>query len=265
MALAEPVSGFDDLMFNGLSLQSDSIISTSIKDSSTPDRELSVFKSPRGDGGGYIADYFRTRKINVAGYVKAATAAELEALLDEIKRRLVLREGNLDRKLGSEVRRIKATLSNPDQMFAGREGYHITYCPFSFEFTSLEPMWHDLNYISRTNEAVTSLNFTEIIENLGTYKAPSVLVIIVEAADSVTALNFKNNSNGEEVSITANLAAGDILEIDGENKQVLLNGSEIDYDGIFPDLEYGTNNYTLTTTGTSIQYTSTIKVKQAYL
>lgn len=265
IALAEPISGFDDLMFNGLSLQNESIISTDIKDSSTPDRELSTFKTPRGDGGGYVADYFRTRKIVAAGYIKAATAAELEALLDEIKRRLVLREGNLDRKINGQVRRIKATLSNSDQMFSGREGYHITYCPFTFEFMSLEPMWHDLNYISRTNEGVTNLSFTEIIENLGTYKAPSDLVIIVEAADTVTAFNYKNNTNGNEILITTPLVAGDILEIDGENKQVLLNGTPVDYDGIFPELEYGTNNYTLTITGTSIQYTSTIKVKQAYL
>lgn len=262
---ALPASGFDDIMFNGLSLQSSSIISTDIKDSSAPDRELSTYKTPRSDGGGFIADYFRTRVITVSGYVKASTAAELEALLDEIKRRLILREGNLDRKISGEVRRIKATLSNPEQMFRDREGYHVTFCPFTFEFTSLEPMWHDMNYTSQTKESVISLSFSEVMENLGTYKAPSDLVIIVEAAVAVTAINFKNNTNGDEISITNALVAGDILEIDGENKQVLLNGVTIDYDGVFPELEYGSNNYTLTVTGTSIQYTSTIKVKQAYL
>ena len=264
-SVADANSAVDDLVFNGMSLQNANIVTTALKDSSTPSREIVTFKIPRNDGGGYIADYFRDRRIKVTGYITTASVAAMETLIDQMKRRLTKREGVFSRNINGQVRTIKATLDNPDQMFAKREGYHITFCPFELEFMSLEPMWHDAEYISNSNFGVTNLNFSESIENLGTYKVPAVVVILVEADSAVTALEFKNNTNGDDIKVTTPLVTGDILVIDGENKQVTKNGVVIDYDGIFPDIEYGTNSYSLITTAASIQYTVTMKIKQAYL
>ena len=264
-SVADANSAVDDLVFNGMSLQNANIVTTALKDSSTPSREIVTFKIPRNDGRGYIADYFRDRRIKVTGYITTASVAAMETLIDQMKRRLTKREGVFSRNINGQVRTIKATLDNPDQMFAKREGYHITFCPFELEFMSLEPMWHDAEYISNSNFGVTNLNFSESIENLGTYKVPAVVVILVEADSAVTALEFKNNTNGDDIKVTTPLVTGDILVIDGENKQVTKNGVVIDYDGIFPDIEYGTNSYSLITTAASIQYTVTMKIKQAYL
>ena len=264
-SVADANSAVDDLVFNGMSLQNANIVTTALKDSSTPSREIVTFKIPRNDGGGYIADYFRDRRIKVTGYITTASVAAMETLIDQMKRRLTKREGVFSRNINGQVRTIKATLDNPDQMFAKREGYHITFCPFELEFMSLEPMLHDAEYISNSNFGVTNLNFSESIENLGTYKVPAVVVILVEADSAVTALEFKNNTNGDDIKVTTPLVTGDILVIDGENKQVTKNGVVIDYDGIFPDIEYGTNSYSLITTAASIQYTVTMKIKQAYL
>ncbi len=259
------ISEFDDLEFDGYSLQSTDIISSVIRDSSTPARELVTYRAPRYDGGGLIGNYFRERKIVVQGVIKAATAAELETALDTMKRRLTLAEGNLDRKISGNIRRITATLSNPDQLFARREGYHITVCPFDAEFLALEPMWHDINYTSLTTTGITNLVHNDTAENEGTYKAQAVLIVIFDAATSVTAFKFANTSNGQEITITRSYTAGDVLIIDGEEKSVTVNGTEVDYTGAFPEFDYGANTYSLTTTGSSVDYTKTMKFKKTYL
>lgn len=259
------LSGFDAIEFDGYSLQDSNIIATNIVDSSAPTRELPTYRVPRNNGEGILGDFFRRRTIKVVGFIKESTTALLEARLNTLKRRLTLREGDLDRNIGGTVKRIKATLVNPDSMFGDRQGYHITFCPFSFEFMSVEPMWHDLAYTSQTSTGVVSLVRNDAISNDGTYKAPAVLIVIFDAAVSVTKFTFTNNTNGEILSVTRSFAAGDVLIIDGEERSVTVNSSEVDYDGIFPDLDYSANSFTLTTTGTSVDYTSTIKYKKAYL
>lgn len=259
------LSSFNDIEFDGYSLQDANIIATNIVDSSAPTRELPTYRIPRNNGEGILGDYFRSRVIKVTGYIKDTTNALLEARLNTIKRRLTLREGNLDRNINGSIKRIKATLTNPDSMFGERQGYHITFCPFSFEFMSVEPMWHDLTYTSQTRTGVVSLVNNDAIYNDGTYKAPAVLIVIFDAATAVTAFQFTNNENGNILSITRSFVAGDVLIIDGEERSVTVNDVEVDYNGIFPVLEYGANSFTLTTTGAAVDYTSTIKYKKAYL
>lgn len=257
---------FDILEFEGYSFQTAEVISKDIKVDSTPSRDLVTFNTPRDHGGGFIGDYFRARRVRVSGHVKASTAAALQTTLDTMKRSLSLGEGNLYYKpVGGEVRVIKATWSNPEQIFERREYFNITICPFDVEFLALEPFFHDLDYTSQTNEAVSNLAYNNNIENLGTFQSRAVIVIILTSATAVTGINFENTTNGQAISVNAAFATGDILTIDGEARSVTLNGVEVDYDGIFPNVEYGANNYTITTTGTAVLYTQTIKFKKSYL
>lgn len=259
------VADYSILEFDGYSLQTTEIISKTIRADSAPNRELVRFSTPRDHGGRIIGDYFRERRIQVSGIVKSSTADALQTTLDTMKRRLSVGQANLDYKVNGAVRRIPATLANPEQIFAQREYYHITYCPFDLEFLALDPFFHDLEYTSYTNVGVTNLAYSNNVENLGTFKSQAVLVFIIGSATSVTALEFLNNTNSQGIEVAAAFAAGDILTIDGEERSVTLNGVEVDYNGIFPVFEYGTNSYTVNTTGTDIEYTMTAKFKQSYL
>lgn len=258
-------SDYPMLEFDGFSLQSSEIISQQIKIFSTPQREIVYYRIPRADGGKINGDYLRERKVVVSGYLKQTTSSLLEAAIMTFKRRMMLREGNLDIKIDGIVYRIPATVSNPQEMFERREGFHITYCPFDLEFLALDPFFHDLDYTSVTTENNVALVFTQTAENLGTIYARPIITVIIEAASSVTAFDFQNVTNGDQMTITTPLVAGDILVIDAEQSTVTKNGVDIDYDGVFPRLDYGSNNCQMTTTGTSVQYTSTISYKQAYL
>lgn len=258
-------STFDDIEFDGYSLQSADVITQELIVYSPPSRELITYKVPRNDGGRLNGNYYRERRVKVKGIIKAASRVLLEQAMDTFKRRMHAVEGNLDLKVNSEIRRIPATLQNSGEMFADRKGYHITYTPFQLEFLALDPFFHDMDYSAETSENVTNLSFPITVENLGTIYARPVITVIFEAATSVTAFTFTNVTNGKSMLITRSFIVGDILVIDTEESTVTVNGVEVDYDGLFPTLDYGSNNCTLATTGSSVQYTSTISFKRSYL
>lgn len=265
LPFAVTASDYDAIEFNGYSLQDSDHISSQIDAWSTPSRELVTFDIPRANGAGLNGDYFRKREVVVSGIIQKATGELLTAELDAFKKAMTASEGYLTLKVNDEVRRIVATLQNPEEMFKRREGYHVSFTPFDLNFLALEPMFHGIDYSSLTFEDISALDYPVEVEVFGTYRADPVFISILQEATSVTAFTLTNTTNGDEMTITANLSAGDVIIIDSENKSVTINGVEVDYDGVFPEMEIGTNSFSLTFTGTSVEHTSTIKYRKTYL
>ena len=194
--------GYPFIQFDGNSLQNDEIISSEIKGWSAPNRDLVSFATPRSDGGGLLSAFFRERRVRVSGILKQATAADLDDAMDDLKRKMKKREGNLDLKFNGVVRRVRATLANPEEMFEDRQSYHLTTCPFRLEFLALEPFWHALVYSSNDPTTYTGLAENPTIEYDGTADAELVTVIIVNAATAITALHLENSTTGEIIEVT---------------------------------------------------------------
>lgn len=262
---AVSAADFDNLEFNGYSLQDSDHVSSVIEAFSTPSRELVTFKIPRADGGGWNGDYFRERRVKVSGIIEKVSNALLETEIDTFKQKMCAPQAFLDLKVNGEVRRIVATLEDPETMFAKREGFHITFTPFEMTFLALEPMWHSVDYETETYEDIALMTYPDEIEVTGSYKAQPVIVVILQAATSVTAIAFENNTNGDAIEVTRAFAAGDVLVIDSEEKSVTVNGTEVDYDGIFPELDIGLNEFEISATGSAIEYTATVKYRKTYL
>jgi phage-related protein len=224
-----------------------------------------TFDIPRADGAGFNGDYFRKREVVVGGIIQKTTASLLNTELDDFKKAMAASEGYLLLKVNDEMRRIVATLQNPQDMFKRREGYHITFTPFDLNFLALEPMFHGLEYTAVTFEDISSLSYPSEVETEGSYKAQPVIVIILQTATAVTAVTFTNDTNGDEITVSATYADGDIITIDSEEKSVTINGVEVDYDGVFPELSIGTNEFTIDVTGSAVLHTSTIKYRKTYL
>jgi len=266
--VAVSASDYADIQFDGYSLQNDEIITSSIEGWSSPARELSTYRTPRGDGGGMTGAYYRERHVILRGIIKESTQALLEDKLDEFKQRLSTQEGELAIKVNGStvtVRVTNATLRNSDSMLSGRENFHISFCPFELDFVCSEPLLTDTEDTAQTTESLTSLAYPTALDNTGTYLAPMVAIMIIEAAVGITGVTITNNENGDEITVTDALAAGDVIVIDGQNKSVTVNSVEVDYDGVFPSLEVGVNSLEIDFSGTSIQYTLTTKYRNTYL
>ena len=258
----------DLVVFEGFSLSDNaSIVCTNLIDSG-PTREIIGARVPRGDGEYINGDFWRQKVIEVRGFVKKDSAEELDMYLDTIRKNLREREGFLDITRHGTARRFIGTLINAEELFADRQGYHITFCPFVAKFLCKTPFGMDRTYTTSTFTFDSSPR-NETIQNIGTIEAQPVFIFIFDSATSITAVNIKRlDSEGdtvEEIEFADSIAAGDILKFDSENKTVMLNGENVVYTGSFPELDIGSNTIQLSVTGSSFSATTTVKFKNRYL
>lgn len=264
--LSVPSTLASAIEFNGYSLQSASIVTQTLRHDSMPRRDLSIARNVRNHGGLILNDTEEVKLITISGILTASTAALLETLIDEVKMTLIPKEGNLDVMNAAGVtKRYVATLVNGENMFERREGWNITVCPFDLTFACYDPFGKSILYSSDAFFGQTLLDMDGSINVSGTFEAEGVLIFLFNAASSVTALTFTNTTRGESITVTHALAAGDVLQIDGEQKEVLLNGVAIDYDGVFPIFDVGDNSCNVTITGTSADWDLTLKHLSTYL
>jgi len=260
------VSG-DVFQFNGYGLQNANICTSKVTYSNAPDRDFSRTETPRYKGMIKNDMQWREKTITFEGYIKADTAAELEQLIDEIKLELSAEDGNLDLLLSgwSDTRRWVANLTSPEKMFDKRQNYHITVCPFRFEFLCIDPFGYDTDYTSSAQLAQTAATVTETVTNDGTAFSELKLIFIINSVSGFTSLTIQNNETGEQLQITDALSAGDVLIVDSIEKTVTLNGAAVNFDGQFITLPAGDNNIEINFSGTSIDYDVTFRHKNAFL
>ena len=59
------------------------------------------------------------------------------------------------------------------------------------------------------------------------------MFIIFNSAVGITDVSF--SANGKTLTVTDTFSSGEVLLLDSQNKIVSVNGTEIDYDGTFPE------------------------------
>lgn len=254
----------DSVVFDGYSLQNSEIIVTRLSHEVMPTRDFRTSPIPRNDGEFIINDFWRRKFIKIKGIIKTDSASLLEAKIDEFKKRLAPREKNLDIKVNGVVRRYVATLTNGNQLF-DRDSYHISYIPFDAEFTVLNPFGEDVDYTSTSTEDAIDLSPTHEFDNGGTIKARPIITFNFSAAVNLTKISITNNTRNETIELNANISAPAYVRFDSEQRTVSIDGVEQDYDGSFPELNTGTNTFTITITADSATYTITEKHKTPYL
>ena len=259
------VSAQDDIVFNDFSLQDSDVITSRLLHDSPPRRDFLTAKIPRADGRFSVGDFWNQKTITMRGIITKTTASLLEAKLTALKKALAVAESNLDIKVDGVIRRYVATWVNSRRAFERRESYDITKVPFDFEFACLEPFGQAVGYSADEFIGKTSLALSITSDNDGNIHAKASIGMIFNAVNSVSVVNIVNNTTGEEIEITRAFSAGEYLKIDGEERSVEVNGTAVDYTGIFPTMNTGANSFTITITATSVTYDLTIKHRTPYL
>lgn len=261
----EAVDLIDDIIINNLSLQSDNIITQNILYDSAPVRDFPTQAVPRDHGGIILGDYWRQKTVTLRGILKYDTNELLECAIDTFKRIVTEQESILKLNIACTQREFVVTAINTDRMFARRQGYHITICPFNLDLLCLTPFALSPDYVSQTITDTSVLELNEQFFNEGTAPSAPILILVFTTATNVSSVKFSNNTTNESIELTTPLSDGDYVRFDGESKEVTVNGIQADYDGAFPSLLAGSNFYTIDITGDSVQYTSTLKHKIPYL
>ncbi len=184
LLLAVGLSSQDNIVFNSYGLQNANIISSVQVQDNTPTRDFEAVAVPRGDGQIITADFWRAKKILVQGFLKDTTNTLLEARIDAMKKALAVGESNLDINVAGVVRRYVATLTNGDQIFSQRKAFHVTFVPFSLEFTCSTPFALTPSYVSGEYFNQTALVLNDQINDDGTVHAKPVIALGFTAANT---------------------------------------------------------------------------------
>jgi len=203
------------------------------------DVDLSTYNLAYNDGGAISSRYYRGRQIRLSWSIKADTQEEFEAYIDTLKKGTS--------KTGWELkiwgRKTKATLT---KLSLNRDNYHVNWSPIEMIFTTVEPFWTEWT----TSVGYLGITWTRSEELTYEWTAPSspifYLVFGVWTAVTQVQLTFE----WLNLTIANTFASGDVLVIDGVNKEVTKNGTEIDFTWVFPEFTVLSNPFTTSFTGT---------------
>jgi hypothetical protein len=260
-----PVYSTDAAVFEDFSLSDGTHMVLTEPPKFGPTRDPATDAVPRGHGMYKNSALFRVNTIELRGYVKHTSAALLDAYLDTLRMTLEAEDGNLDLiDQNGTVKRYVATCDNFEEMFADRQRYHLTICPFAIRFRCFDPFGKARDYTSQSYFGMSTSGTVQSVVNPGTRKARLVLGLLFSAASSVTAITVTNSTTGEAITYTGAVAAGDALVFDGENLRVTKNSTAGTFTGAFPTLAVGANLLAVTVTGASFTLSSTIKYRRTY-
>jgi len=257
------VASQDNFVFNGFGLQNTIIVTTRILYDQMPNREVRARALPREDGELILGSNWRRKIVRLTGYILETTAALLDAKIDEMKEELSFEESVLDIKVQGVIRRYRATLINANNMF-DREGWMLTFIPFTLEFLCHEAFAGTLGFSENEFLAETSLANNKTITNVGTAPAKPIITLTLTTLSGITKIGVTNNTTSQTITVQRTFTSSEVLVIDSDNKIVTVDGLEVDYDGVFPDLQQDDNSIDIDFTGTSATYDINIKNKDLF-
>lgn len=255
----------DNIVFNNFGLQNSLYCTQYVRHESGPSRDFILSDVHRGDGRNLQRSFYKKKVITLTGTLTASSNSELLTQIDLTKK--LLREENAELKIieGSLTRVYTATCTNLQTIFAQRDYFNVDWVPYHIEFTCWTPFGRDLSRTTRDDFSQTSSTINIELTNQGTITGRLVAFINFDAENTVSKINWKNNTNSDAIEITTSFSASDVLKIDGENQEVTLNGTNVDFDGFPPTMDVGANSFTLTVTSTSHTVSVSNKFYNYYL
>ena len=233
---------YDNISFNGYGLQNTQIITQGegfgMRD--YPSRRINIIDTPQGDGAILNDTFFSGRTILLSGVLRSGSSYDLNTLIDEFKLNLSFADKVLRWRVNDEIRTVNATVERIS--FGTKDNIYI---PFTVVFISQNAYWSEGSQTSINLTGITSTQTEDISLNV-----KSVYPKFVIGFNTATVSIVEITIQGIGITITEAITAADILIVDGKEKTITLNGTDIDYDGVFPKLEYGANSLVFTFTGT---------------
>ena len=244
----------DSISFNNFWLQNSNIVTSWenfwLRNSSR--RDINILSSPQIDWEILNSAFFRGRNITIEWFLVVENNIDLDDLIDDFKLKLSPKNKLLKWKVNWITRQILATMENI-QFWAK----NCIIIPYTITFKSQESFWSNEIQQSLPIWIVSSSPRTEQVNNNWQSSFPYILLGFSTWLSSVTSINII--SNWIWITINESISDNDILIIDWREKCVKLNDVEIDFDGIFPILENGSNTLIFT-----INWTFSVDISLVY-
>jgi hypothetical protein len=250
------------ITYNSYNLQTATIVMTNLEFLSS-EKNVNMPRISSTDINKFIESYIANKTIKYTGYIKGTSASDADDKLDELKQNVLLNQvANLDIGYGNSTRRYRAVTQSVEVI---DESPALDIKQIEILFNTAEPLGlatstHSISYTSETADPIT-----KTVTFSGTYYALPKYTVTVSSASNMTALSIKTVETNQEVIITQNFAGNDIVIVDTREKEVKYNGTSVDYEGIFPLAQQGTNDITFNPTSSSHSLNIDIEYIPRYL
>lgn len=202
-----------------------------------PNRELNTSPLANSDKSVNSSAYYKDKKLNVRVEIGRNTRELLDDSIDTLYSILQGRAKALVLSYGSSTRQWYATLANV--AFTDILGGHAT---LDIEFECADPIGTDVNSTSLFSTALTGANSTTsfVVGGSADWQKP-IITITLSALTGGTGASvvIGNPANGQQITITGDFTAGDVLVIDARVPSVKLNGAEVAWSGAIPEWASG--------------------------
>jgi hypothetical protein len=259
------------LSFDSNSLQTYSpttrvgIITNDIDFSDIATKSMSMFPIANSNLSAISSVNYPNKTITITGGVSGSSASDLDSRLDTFRGYFIGTDKNLDITYNGSTRRFIAT-ANTVNITRGANGKYAT---FSIEFICTSPFGTDTsNTTALSATGRTGSSYSDAYIFLGT--APAQLPVITITINSLTGgtgayILVGNDDTGQQIIVTNNFSADDVLEIDCYNKTVKLNGTDVDFVGGFPEFVPGASHIDYADNFTTRNFDISVVYKKLYL
>ena len=199
--------------------------------------DLETFNNPQVDWGWVLSHLYHKKTITFNLSLQRSTYSALNNLIDEVKLETAKTEWLLEIRVNWEVRTCKASRSVVD---FNRKYHQITFLSdVQLSFVTLDPHWSAKVADSTTYPMTWDLH--EDISYLWTAPTFPVYYMVFWASGNAWITQLDITLWWKVLSIIQSITNNDILVIDSLNKTVKLNGTDLDYLGIFEEIVNGSN------------------------
>ncbi|MHA1347409.1 MAG: choice-of-anchor R domain-containing protein, partial [Candidatus Heimdallarchaeaceae archaeon] len=221
------------------------------KHESAPLRELALLGLAKNDGAILISEKYGTKRIMVAGHIKASTASSMETAIDTFKELFSRKEKNLDISWADGTRRYVATCTRHE---FNRDYMNINFCPWIAEFVVPAGIGEDTSLTAALNAvSVSTTPYSSSVTLSGSAEPKPIITITFGAGFAATCLgvSFENTDTDEKIVVnrSAGFANTKVLVIDCNARTVKYDGADTSFHGVFPSFKVGSSNFDIETGG----------------
>lgn len=204
---------------------------TSRKPNEMPDIDLKTIALVRADGNIVVSSRFTKKTITLYGFIIAPDRTAYENALDLLKYRLSTPQRPLVVTQAGAQRVYTASLTALSETFI--EGGKSK---FTFTFEANDPFGRDGGNTSYTTPNITTASYAvnHVFQGFVTVRPMLTITLNSLTGGTNKTITIGNSLTGQQIAITRNWTAGDVIVLNSDTMKVTVNGVPVDYTGFFP-------------------------------
>lgn len=229
------MASWTGVLFNSVDLATvEGVEVTSIDHHKRPVRSNSWQKLARQDGKKLVKSDYDERVIAITAILRGTNRATYEVNRDKLFQYLDVQEATLRVPQSGGNRDYTCTVDEIDYVDNPVGGFSKVMIKF---VASNPPFGRDTSNTTATNSRFTGAAKTDTFVAIGgSVAALPVITLTLNSGTGLTStyMEITNPASGKTLRVTRTWTAADVLVIDTENKTVKVNGTDVDYTGVFP-------------------------------